>query len=68
MPQRSSATRDDETRREAGLLYRFSSLQLYAAGFAGVAMGIARSTLDVFVELARDKVRFRSEGRCATTT
>jgi len=68
VPQRSSTTRDDETRREAGLLYRFSSLQLYAAGFAGVAMGIARSTLDVFVELARDKVRFRSEGRCATTT
>src|SRR6266404_4676669 len=64
VPERHSATRDDETRREAGLLYRFSSLQLYAAGFAGVAMGIARSTLDVFVELARDKVRFRSEGRC----
>ena len=61
-PQRNSATRDDETRREAGLLYRFSSLQLYAAGFAGVAMGIARSTLDAFVELARDKVPFRSGG------
>ena len=62
VPQRHSATRDDETRREAGLLYRFSSLQLYAAGFAGVAMGIARSTLDAFVELARDKVPFRSGG------
>ncbi len=62
VPQRHSATRDDETRREEGLLYRFSSLQLYAAGFAGVAMGIARSTLDAFVELARDKVPFRSAG------
>src|SRR5882724_11136318 len=62
VPQRHSATRDDDTRREAGLLYRFSSLQLYAAGFAGVAMGIARSTLDAFVELARDKVPFRSGG------
>ncbi len=62
VPQRHSATRDDETRREEGLLYRFSSLQLYAAGFAGVAMGIARSTLDAFVELARDKVPFRSGG------
>ena len=62
VPQRHSATRDDETRREKGLLYRFSSLQLYAAGFAGVAMGIARSTLDGFVELARDKVPFRSGG------
>jgi alkylation response protein AidB-like acyl-CoA dehydrogenase len=60
VPQRHSATRDDETRREQGLLYRFSSLQLYAAGFAGVAMGIARSKLDAFVELARDKVPFRS--------
>src|SRR5438309_40845 len=62
VPQRHSATRDDNTRREAGLLYRFSSLQLYAAGFAGVAMGIARSTLDAFVELARDKVPFRAGG------
>src|SRR5271166_6381993 len=57
-----AARDDDSTRREEGLLYRFSSLQLYAAGFAGVAMGIARSTLDAFVELARDKVPFRSAG------
>ncbi len=47
---------DDGARREHGLLYHFSSLQLYASGFAGVAMGIARGTLDAFVELARDKV------------
>jgi alkylation response protein AidB-like acyl-CoA dehydrogenase len=50
-----------DTRREQGLLYRFSSLQLYASGFAGVAMGIARSTLDAFVELAADKVPFRGK-------
>jgi alkylation response protein AidB-like acyl-CoA dehydrogenase len=62
VPERHTATRDDEARREEGLLYRFSSLQLYAAGFAGVAMGIARSTLDAFVELACDKVPFRSGG------
>jgi alkylation response protein AidB-like acyl-CoA dehydrogenase len=62
VPQRHTATRDDETRREQGLLYCFSSLQLYAAGFAGVAMGIARSTLDAFVALAHDKVPFRSGG------
>jgi alkylation response protein AidB-like acyl-CoA dehydrogenase len=42
--------------RESGLLYRFGNLQLYAAGFAGVAMGIARGTLDAFIELARDKI------------
>jgi alkylation response protein AidB-like acyl-CoA dehydrogenase len=62
VPYHRSATRDDETRREKGLLYRFSSLQLYAAGFAGVAMGIARSALDAFLELAHDKVPFRAGG------
>ena len=60
VPERHTASRDDEARREEGLLYRFSSLQLYAAGFAGVAMGIARSTLDAFVGLAHDKIPFRS--------
>jgi alkylation response protein AidB-like acyl-CoA dehydrogenase len=60
VPEAHVAARDDDsTRREEGLLYRFSSLQLYASGFAGVAMGIARSTLDAFIELARDKVPFR---------
>ena len=29
---------------------------LYAGGFAGVALGIARGTLEAFIELARDKV------------
>jgi alkylation response protein AidB-like acyl-CoA dehydrogenase len=41
---------------EARLLYRFSSLALYAAGFAGVALGIGRATLEDFIELARDKI------------
>ena len=60
VPESHVAARDgDSTRREQGLLYCFSSLQLYAAGFAGVAMGIARGTLDAFVELARDKIPFR---------
>jgi alkylation response protein AidB-like acyl-CoA dehydrogenase len=45
-----------ERRREPGLLYAFSSLSIYAAGFAGVAMGCARSTLASFIELARDKI------------
>jgi indole-3-acetate monooxygenase len=61
VPEAHTAARDDKsTRREEGLLYRFSSLQLYASGFACVAMGIARATLDAFVELARDKVPFRA--------
>jgi len=42
--------------REPGLLYAFSSSNVYAAGFAGVALGVARGVLDAFVELARDKI------------
>jgi alkylation response protein AidB-like acyl-CoA dehydrogenase len=57
VPEAHCLARDQERMpREKGLLYRFSSLQLYSSGFAGVAMGIARSTLDAFVTLARDKV------------
>lgn len=49
-------TRDSaEERREPGLLYRFAAMQLYAAGFASVGLGIARATLDAFIELARVK-------------
>jgi len=48
--------RDGSLTREAGLLYRFSSLSLYAGGFAGVALGIARGMLKEFIVLARDKI------------
>ena len=48
--------RDGTATREPGLLYRFSSLSLYATGFAGVALGIARAMLEEFVVLARDKI------------
>jgi alkylation response protein AidB-like acyl-CoA dehydrogenase len=40
-------------RYERGLLYSFPSL--YPLGFAAVALGIARTTLDAFTDLARDK-------------
>jgi alkylation response protein AidB-like acyl-CoA dehydrogenase len=53
---RSIARNSPNTRREQGLLYAFSSLSLYAAGFAGVATGCARATLAAFIELARDKI------------
>jgi hypothetical protein len=49
-------SRRDMQAREEGLLYRFSSLVLYAPGFAGVALGIAGSTSSHFIELARDKI------------
>src|SRR5580658_5094657 len=46
----------DAKPRETGLLYAFSSSNVYSAGLAGVALGIARAVLDAFVELARDKI------------
>jgi indole-3-acetate monooxygenase len=49
-------SRRETQQGEDRLLYRFSSLALYAAGFAGVALGIAGSTLGHFIELARDKI------------
>ena len=57
VPAAFCVARDAEAaKRENGLLYRFSSLQLYSAGFAGLAMGIARGALDALVALARDKI------------
>ena len=49
-------TRDrPEDRREPGLIYRFAAMQIYASGFAAVALGAARATLDAFIDLARGK-------------
>jgi alkylation response protein AidB-like acyl-CoA dehydrogenase len=36
-------------------LYCFPTGSVYAAGFASIALGVARTTLDAFIELARDK-------------
>jgi alkylation response protein AidB-like acyl-CoA dehydrogenase len=62
VPEGYMAWRDEGERREPGLLYRFSSLQLYAAGFASVALGVGRASLDALIELARDKVPWRAAG------
>lgn len=43
-------------RRESGPLYRMSAMTCYEVGFAGVALGIARSALDSFVDTARTKI------------
>jgi indole-3-acetate monooxygenase len=48
--------RDPEGKHERGPLYRFTVFQLFAASFAGIALGIARSTLDSFTELAKSKI------------
>ena len=57
VPEEYTVLRGPDIRaRETGLLYRFTRGNLYAAGFAGVALGIARGMLAAFIELARDKV------------
>src|SRR5712671_8008377 len=57
VPESHTVLREAAARpRQPGLLYAFSSSNIYASGFAGVALGIARSALDAFVELARDKI------------
>ena len=49
-------TRDrPEERREPGLIYRFAAMQIYASGFAAVALGAHASALDAFIDLARGK-------------
>jgi len=57
VPEKYTVSRETAAKpRQPGLLYAFSSSNIYASGFAGVALGIARSALDAFVELARDKI------------
>ncbi|MBV8118579.1 MAG: acyl-CoA dehydrogenase, partial [Alphaproteobacteria bacterium] len=57
VPEDYTVERGADTKRyETGLLYAFSSSNLYSAGFAGVALGIAQGVFDAFVELARDKI------------
>jgi alkylation response protein AidB-like acyl-CoA dehydrogenase len=56
VPHEHSFARDDPAeRRYQAPLYCFPQGSLYASGFAGVAMGIARGLLDDFVALATDK-------------
>jgi alkylation response protein AidB-like acyl-CoA dehydrogenase len=51
-----SLTREYEPERQQhGPLYSFQAMQLYASGFASVALGISCAMLDAFVALARTK-------------
>ncbi len=57
VPARHAFTRESAgDRREAGPLYRLTTFQLYGCGFAAVALGIARATLDAFMAMAAAKV------------
>ncbi len=52
-----SITREfDQERRESGPLYRMGSGTCYQVGFAAVACGVARGALDIFIDIARNKV------------
>jgi alkylation response protein AidB-like acyl-CoA dehydrogenase len=54
VPAAHSVRRDfAPERREPGPLYRMTTLALFPAGFAGVALGIARTVLDSFAALGR---------------
>jgi alkylation response protein AidB-like acyl-CoA dehydrogenase len=56
IPEHHSLARDDpRERRETGTLYHFTSNQLYSAGFAGVALGVARATINDFLDLPANK-------------
>jgi alkylation response protein AidB-like acyl-CoA dehydrogenase len=52
VPAAFTFQRDPARRRLDATLYRFPITALYASGFAAVALGLARSLLDSFVELA----------------
>jgi alkylation response protein AidB-like acyl-CoA dehydrogenase len=57
VPEKYTVLREAEPKpRQPGLLYAFSSSNIYSSGFAGVALGIARSALNAFIGLARDKI------------
>jgi alkylation response protein AidB-like acyl-CoA dehydrogenase len=56
LPPSADATPAAEPeRREQGVLFRFSPTSVYQAGFSAVALGVARSMLASFVQLAGHK-------------
>ena len=61
VPEDYSFTRElAADRRETGPLYRFSIFNMFGVGFSAVALGIARTVLDDFIKLAKEKVPFTS--------
>ena len=56
VPHERAMLRDDPAERQVpGTLYCFPLGSLYASGFAGLALGVARASLDALVDLAVDK-------------
>jgi len=56
VPDERAPARDAlEERREGGPIYTLMSTLLYATGFCGVTLGVARRMFETYVELARAK-------------
>lgn len=56
VPDEHAPARDaPEERRESGPLYPIGSTLLYAIGFCGVTLGVARRMLETYIELARGR-------------
>jgi alkylation response protein AidB-like acyl-CoA dehydrogenase len=56
VPDAHAPARDaPEERRESGPLYVIGSILLYAAGFCGVTLGLARRMLETYTQLARTR-------------
>jgi alkylation response protein AidB-like acyl-CoA dehydrogenase len=56
IPERFSALRDDPAAvREKGPIYRLSTNIVFGMGFASLAVGVARATLNAATDLARGK-------------
>lgn len=61
VPDERAPARDaPEERRESGPIYTIMSTPLYATGFCGVTLGIARRLLEAYVDLARGGKHSRS--------
>ncbi|MGQ0581678.1 MAG: acyl-CoA dehydrogenase family protein [Reyranella sp.] len=61
VPDERAPARDAlEERRESGPIYTITSTPLYATGFCGVTLGIARRLLEAYVDLARGGKHSRS--------
>ena len=56
VPEQMSFARDEEVdRRENGLLFKFSTSNIYSFGFAAVALGVARQMLDDATRMVSEK-------------
>jgi alkylation response protein AidB-like acyl-CoA dehydrogenase len=55
VPAERTFIRERVATRETGPLYRVSTIYSHAVAFAAVALGIARTMLDAFVDLAKTK-------------